>query len=921
MSARNRPSSEKLPAKMRRRPDQRNSPLWERAKQRYLMELQERNDFDSALETASWEMILVQTKAQSPSIAQNTSLLASVQRLEPALIQMNNFATVIALALPVADTLNNVVSMLGELSLSLPKFRAYEEALPMHEGFEAALLDVYVEMICFCARIITFFRCNPHQLMLRAAWPSLDNDFKMTIKRLQSLSQVVEQEAEAARMILQAERNTEILSLMQSLKVDETNKSEGLRCFHVPFALNDRFVKRNDAVEHIGKILDPAADASESFKSLAIYGTGGVGKTQIALQYAHQSRRKFDCVLWISADNNIKMTQDFLAVAQRLGLVPNDGNMNDPVGAITKTKRWLADTTCRWLLIFDNADSLEVLKYGWPGGCSGSVLVTTRDFTAGFSLAAHGMQISPFDDDAGASVFLSMIGQEANDERSGQIARRSPENWAKIHKKKAGISDYNHTLGTVWEMALSSLNGDAATLQQLLAFLDPDQIHEQILVSAVEKICKDADEHPLAFIADEMDFIDAKEVLLRAALIERSPETELLSVHRLVQIAVIDLLSTAEREKSFNYVIDILSEAFPSSWTNDTAGYVFEAWETCEKCIHHVYALAARARSFKLQPKGKEKFAELLSRAAWYLYEAEHYAEGKVLLNVVLDSLHDKTTLEYARAVNLYGLLCIDTNQATAAVEHIQQGLWIREELLGHEHPRVAISLSNLGMCYTEIGPPKLDEAMESLEKSLAIRLKSDPGMVGNTYSNMSSLYLRMRQPDQAEAILAKCPSLKDMNDVSFCGRIIHAAQGRVQEALRLGTKALEFRRKHWGNGFKTCAALCNVATLLHQEGNPAIAYKLLEECITIGKSLSEAEGFVALAHFEESSRVYKGLKFVHVHTSGLEHLQEAIRAKKQLFSQEMYKHLQDFGDEDERSYEQLVAWMLLVISELYMKV
>lgn len=87
-----------------------------------------------------------------------------------------------------------------------------------------------------------------------------------------------------------------------------------------------------------------------------------------------------------------------------------------------------------------------------------------------------------------------------------------------------------------------------------------------------------------------------------------------------MQTAVIDLLPTAEREKYFNHVIDILNESFPSSWTNDTSGYVFEAWETCENCIHHVYALAARARSFKLQPKDKEKFAELLSRAAWSVF-------------------------------------------------------------------------------------------------------------------------------------------------------------------------------------------------------------------------------------------------------------------------------------------------------------
>jgi hypothetical protein len=147
------------------------------------------------------------------------------------------------------------------------------------------------------------------------------------------------------------------------------------------------------------------------------------------------------------------------------------------------------------------------------------------------------MQIRPFDTDTGASAFLLLIGQDTNDERNGQLAREISRelgglplalsqmsgfiiqqkfrlekflplyrrNQAKIHKKKVGISDYDHTLSTVWEMALSSLTGDAAMLQRLLAFLDPDQIHEQILVSAIEKICEDADEHPLAFIADEME--------------------------------------------------------------------------------------------------------------------------------------------------------------------------------------------------------------------------------------------------------------------------------------------------------------------------------------------------------------------------------------------------------------------------------
>jgi hypothetical protein len=53
--------------------------------------------------------------------------------------------------------------MLDELSLSLPRFRSYEENLPMTKALESALLDVYTEVTYFCARTINFFRSNPHR--------------------------------------------------------------------------------------------------------------------------------------------------------------------------------------------------------------------------------------------------------------------------------------------------------------------------------------------------------------------------------------------------------------------------------------------------------------------------------------------------------------------------------------------------------------------------------------------------------------------------------------------------------------------------------------------------------------------------------------------------------------------------------------
>jgi hypothetical protein len=68
--------------------------------------------------------------------------------------------------------LQDIVKMLEELSVSLPRFKAYEKNLPMDEPLESALIDVYTEVICFCARIISFFRTHPRREYL----PALQKD-------------------------------------------------------------------------------------------------------------------------------------------------------------------------------------------------------------------------------------------------------------------------------------------------------------------------------------------------------------------------------------------------------------------------------------------------------------------------------------------------------------------------------------------------------------------------------------------------------------------------------------------------------------------------------------------------------------------------------------------------------------------------
>jgi hypothetical protein len=85
-------------------------------------------------------------------------------------------------------------------------------------------------------------------------------------------------------------------------------------------------------------------------------------------------------------------------------------------------------------------------------------------------------------------------------------------NAVRIHMKKTGLSDYQHTLSTVWDLALSSLTGHASSLQKLLAFFDPDRIAETILTT---KDALKAGGDEFDFLTDEMEWVPPYLLLAR----------------------------------------------------------------------------------------------------------------------------------------------------------------------------------------------------------------------------------------------------------------------------------------------------------------------------------------------------------------------------------------------------------------------
>jgi tetratricopeptide (TPR) repeat protein len=345
--------------------------------------------------------------------------------------------------------------------------------------------------------------------------------------------------------------------------------------------------------------------------------------------------------------------------------------------------------------------------------------------------------------------------------------------------------------------------------------------------------------------------------------VNRASDSAVLSIHRLVQSAAQKRIDSLEAPKYFDVVVQLLCWGFPDH-SNKDIGHQVASWSRCDMCLPHVNNLVHLSVSTGKQPLNRQKYADLLLRCGWYLYEREMYGIAKAIVEQAIAAFVDKASLEYASAIDLGGLVDLDLVNPGKALGAFQTALMIRKSRLADDDPFIAYSLNNIALAYTEMD--ELELAYETHKEAIKLRLDANSDRIGNSYSNMASLLLRMGQPDDAEEMLARCPSLKDFTDETFLNTgnprfsgdmvllsRIRLAQGRSADALRLATKALAFRRKLLGNRLKTCDAQYDVASILAMEGHTSSAVQLLEEIVEISETFGEGEGQQARALYKLS--------------------------------------------------------------------
>ncbi|KAI0113631.1 hypothetical protein GGR51DRAFT_556779 [Nemania sp. FL0031] len=113
--------------------------------------------------------------------------------------------------------------------------------------------------------------------------------------------------------------------------------------------------------------------------SCLIHGVGGVGKTEIALEYTYRCRRLYTHIFWLPSGNQGLLEEAFHGIFAKLHIHIENSDTLSLVKKVEMVHEWLQSTDLKWLLVFDNCEDLSTLRRFWPTGGRGAIIVTSRN--------------------------------------------------------------------------------------------------------------------------------------------------------------------------------------------------------------------------------------------------------------------------------------------------------------------------------------------------------------------------------------------------------------------------------------------------------------------------------------------------------------------------------------------------------------
>jgi tetratricopeptide (TPR) repeat protein len=576
-------------------------------------------------------------------------------------------------------------------------------------------------------------------------------------------------------------------------------------------------------------------------------GLGGMGKTQLAVEFARRHHRRFSSVFWLDGRSEDILKRSIASCASRIpqGQIPETSRTYvsdsgaDVDGVVRDVMAWLArPDNAAWLLIFDNVDREYKAQGGDPdaydvqrylcGADHGSVLVTTR--LARLEQLGESQLVGKVSEEQAQAMFESWYKKKhgklrtVNDlmrvittnERIVDIAEGKQllaqldglplaiaQAGAYLQESGVGLTTYLSFYEQQWSKLMESSHLADAPLQDY-----PDRSVWTTWAISYQAI---RDKHEAtANLLLLWSFLDNKDLwhgLFATACGKSTVASRMLSGWiREIATSEVEFGGAMRLLRSYSLVEEVAETASYAThpvvhqWAHHSQGKHFAiklsqlavvavGWSVPESSTRDYAPLQRR-----LLPHAQGCSSWIIKKELSWGYEC---SEGNS--EVKNEDKEQKTTLD---AIHLLGLLYADQSKLGEAEKMYERALRGKEEALGPTHTSTLQTVNNLGLLYVDQG--KLGEAekmyeraLRGYEEALGLTHTSTLAMV----NNLGALYADQGKLGEAEKMyeralrgyeealgLTHTSTLATVNNLG----LLYADQGKLGEAEKMYERALQ---------------------------------------------------------------------------------------------------------------------------------
>lgn len=633
--------------------------------------------------------------------------------------------------------------------------------------------------------------------------------------------------------------------------------------FVIPYSRNQTFVSRQPELDAVAAQL-----SGNGHRRVAIYGLGGVGKSQIAIEFAYQyHQHQGECaIFWIHASNEDRFRHSYSQIARACNIFCQDGPQQ-----LEAVRDWLRSGQMpHWLLIVDNADDVDLLytakddssaspdmkprlAHYIPDGPFGKVLLTTRNKQVALKLTRpqNLVEVTKMADLQSTDLLESLLDKHAYDDKDelrllarhlDHLPLALAQAAAFISENFLSVRDYINVYNTSADVAGHLLsvkfeatgrdaevsNALAVTMTLTLDLIKKNNLRAAEMLSMIA-FC-DWQDIPVSLLLQEgedatsLDFLKACGYLQAFSLISRTGSGRSFEMHRLMHLVTRRwVISTGGADMAAERAVEVLDKKFPR---NPEPG----DWRLCATLLPHAQSVLSERKASNR--KTGETQLSLLTKLGEHFHNERRFYEASDIRREAI------ATAESVFSGDHEAILTQKHHYAETLVEIGQVQDAMKLELLvtrqcentGLRNTLYADSLKSLGKIYAEQG--KFDEAISFGERALKITKE--------IHGNESLLTLRMmiRLADVLEnkgkyqeaenllnAALATLETLtEDASSVRVIAEsylsIVYLGQRRLTEAALLAEQVLAKQQSVLGVDHAMTLLCChNLATMyLYQQ-------------------------------------------------------------------------------------------------------